>query len=43
MTTATLAAGEPLIQVRDLTRRFGSFTAANSVSFDVPKGKIFGF
>jgi ABC-2 type transport system ATP-binding protein len=29
--------------VRDLTRRFGSFVAADKVSFDVPKGMIFGF
>jgi ABC-type multidrug transport system ATPase subunit len=36
-------AREPLVQVRDLTRRFGSFVAADRVSFDVPKGVIFGF
>jgi ABC-2 type transport system ATP-binding protein len=35
--------GEPLVRVRDLTRRFGSFVAANRVNFDVPKGVIFGF
>jgi ABC-2 type transport system ATP-binding protein len=34
---------DTLIQVRDLTRRFGSFAAADQVSFDVPKGQIFGF
>jgi ABC-2 type transport system ATP-binding protein len=34
---------EPLIQVRDVTRTFGSFVAADRVSFDVPRGKIFGF
>ena len=27
----------------DVTRRFGSFVAADHVSFDVPKGQIFGF
>jgi ABC-2 type transport system ATP-binding protein len=32
-----------LIQVHDVTRRFGSFVAADRVSFDVPKGQIFGF
>ena len=37
------AVHEPLIQVRDLTRRFGSFVAADRVSFDIPKGLIFGF
>jgi len=35
--------GEPLVRVRDLTRRFGSFVAADNVNFDVPKGMIFGF
>ena len=35
--------GEPLVRVRDLTRRSGSFIAADNVTFDVPKGKIFGF
>jgi ABC-2 type transport system ATP-binding protein len=32
-----------LISVRNVTRRFGSFVAANNVSFDVPRGKVFGF
>jgi ABC-2 type transport system ATP-binding protein len=32
-----------LIQVHDVTRRFGSFVAADRVSFEVPKGQIFGF
>jgi ABC-2 type transport system ATP-binding protein len=32
-----------LVQVRDVTRRFGDFVASNHVSFDVPKGQIFGF
>jgi ABC-2 type transport system ATP-binding protein len=31
------------IEVRDLTRRFGDFTAVDSVSFDVRRGEIFGF
>lgn len=31
------------VRVHELTRRFGSFVAVNSVSFDVPKGEIFGF
>jgi len=34
---------EPLLQVRDVTRRFGSFVAADHVSFDVPRGQVFGF
>jgi len=32
-----------LIQVHEVTRRFGAFVAADRVSFDVPKGQIFGF
>lgn len=31
------------ISVRDLTKRFGSFTAVDHISFDVDKGEIFGF
>jgi ABC-2 type transport system ATP-binding protein len=32
-----------LVQVQSVTRRFGAFVAADQVSFDVPKGQIFGF
>jgi len=32
-----------LISVRDVTRKFGDFTAVNDVSFDIPRGKVFGF
>jgi ABC-2 type transport system ATP-binding protein len=31
------------IEVRELTRRFGDFTAVDRVSFDVAEGEIFGF
>ena len=31
------------IAARDLTRRFGDFTAVDAVSFDVPAGQVFGF
>ncbi len=31
------------IEVRDLSKRFGSFTAVDAVSFDVRAGDIFGF
>ncbi len=31
------------LYVQDLTRRFGSFTAVNRLSFSVPEGEIFGF
>jgi ABC-2 type transport system ATP-binding protein len=33
----------PAIVVRDLTRRFGAFTAVDRVSFAVERGEIFGF
>ena len=31
------------IEVRNLTRRFGGFTAVNDLSFEVRQGEIFGF
>jgi ABC-2 type transport system ATP-binding protein len=34
---------EPAIRVRDLTRRFGGFTAVRGISFDVARGEVFGF
>ena len=34
---------DPAILVRDLTRRFGAFTAVDSINFDVERGEIFGF
>lgn len=34
---------EDVIQARELTKRFGSFTAVNAISFTVKKGEIFGF
>jgi len=34
---------ELAVKVRDLERRFGDLIAVNRVSFDVPKGEIFGF
>ena len=33
----------PAIDVRDLTRRFGHFTAVDSISFEVSAGEVFGF
>ena len=32
-----------VISVRNLTKRFGDFTAVDSISFDASKGEIFGF
>ncbi len=34
---------EPTIDVRELTKTFGSFTAVDRVSFTVGRGEIFGF
>lgn len=34
---------DTVISVRDLTKRFGDFTAVDSISFDVKRGEIFGF
>lgn len=31
------------IEVKNLTKKFGSFTAVDSISFEVKKGEIFGF
>jgi len=31
------------IEVKNLTKRFGSFTAVDAISFDVAQGEIFGF
>jgi lipooligosaccharide transport system ATP-binding protein len=34
---------EPLVAARDLTKRFGEFTAVNSIGFEVQAGETFGF
>jgi ABC-2 type transport system ATP-binding protein len=33
----------PAIEVNELTKKFGDFTAVNGVTFQVPRGEIFGF
>ncbi|MDR0558814.1 MAG: ABC transporter ATP-binding protein [Prevotellaceae bacterium] len=33
----------PVIQVENLTKRFGNFTAVDAITFDVHAGEIFGF
>ncbi|MQW88785.1 ATP-binding cassette domain-containing protein [Sinorhizobium saheli] len=35
-------AGRPVIEARGLTKRFGDFTAADGITFDIPRGEIFG-
>jgi pyoluteorin transport system ATP-binding protein len=34
--------GAAVVQVRDLVRKFGSFTAVEGITFDVHRGEIFG-
>ena len=41
--TDPLNSGDRVIEVRELTKRFGKFTAVDRVSFSVSKGEIFGF
>ncbi|WP_165250801.1 ribosome-associated ATPase/putative transporter RbbA [Paludisphaera soli] len=37
------AGGGPAIVAKDLTKKFGDFTAVSDVNFTIPKGEIFGF
>lgn len=41
--TKTNSTAEPIIEVRDLTKRFGDFTAVDGISFSVDRGEIFAF
>jgi ABC-2 type transport system ATP-binding protein len=34
---------DSIIEVRNLTKKFGNFTAVNDISFSVGRGRIFGF
>lgn len=34
---------QTVIEVRGLTKRFGTFTAVDNITFSVPRGQIFGF
>ncbi|MHC4376907.1 MAG: ABC transporter ATP-binding protein [Planctomycetota bacterium] len=38
-----VATGAPMIQVRDLTKRYGRTAAVKDISFDVAEGEIVGF
>jgi drug efflux transport system ATP-binding protein len=39
----TTSPDDNAIEARELTRRFGSFTAVDKISFDVASGEVFGF
>jgi ABC-2 type transport system ATP-binding protein len=41
--TATATEQTPLIQIEGLTKRFGTFTAVDNVSFNVRRGEVLGF
>jgi ABC-2 type transport system ATP-binding protein len=43
MTAAPAVRNERAIDARNLTRRFGSFTAVDHITFDVRAGEVFGF
>lgn len=34
--------GKPVIEAHGLTKNFGDFTAAKDITFDIPRGQIFG-
>jgi len=36
------AQAKPVIEAKGLTKRFGDFTAADNISFAIPRGEIFG-
>lgn len=38
-----MASIDPIISVQRLTKKFGTFTAVDAISFEVMKGEIFGF
>ena len=38
-----MTSSEIVISVKNLTKKFGNFTAVDNISFDVRKGEIFGF
>ena len=40
---ASLQDRKPIIVARNLTKKFGDFTAVRNVSFSIPEGEIFGF
>jgi ABC-2 type transport system ATP-binding protein len=43
MTVTAASPAPPAIETRDLTRRFGDFTAVDRISISVAQGEVFGF
>jgi ABC-2 type transport system ATP-binding protein len=41
--SGTIGASSPAVEVRNLVKRFGDFTAVDDISFAVRRGEIFGF
>ena len=41
-TTPAPSTGETVVEVKDLTRRFGDFVAVDDISFSVARGEVFG-
>ena len=41
--SSSSSSSEILLRCDNLTRRFGAFTAVDRVSFELPRGKVFGF
>ncbi|MEX2028565.1 MAG: ABC transporter ATP-binding protein [Candidatus Curtissbacteria bacterium] len=42
-TSAKASAGKPILEVKNLVKRFGNFTAVDGISFSVGEGEIVGF
>lgn len=42
-TTGSLKESGKMIEIKELTKKFGDFVAVNNVSFEVKRGEIFGF
>ncbi|HEV7318658.1 MAG TPA: ATP-binding cassette domain-containing protein [Ensifer sp.] len=41
-TAFSTESAKPVIEAHGLTKRFGDFTAADAITFDIPRGQIFG-
>ena len=43
MSAVNVSEIKPAVAVHNLVKRFGNFTAVDNITFDVPKGEVFGF